>query len=77
MPDSYYRRVVRESLGATLGPLDSYGTGIIFTPKEERAVDAIKELFAMQAAQKGLKVIGWRSVKTGNSYLHLKYLISL
>ena len=65
MPDSYYRRAVAESIGVTLGPINSYGTGIIFTPKENDSFDALKELFAMQAAQRGLKVIGWRSVKTG------------
>ena len=65
MPDSYYRKVVKEELGKDLGPLNSYGSGIIFTPRSESAVKAIKEIFQAQAERQGLEVIGWRHVQTG------------
>ena len=66
MPDGYYRRVVKESLGVKLGPLNSYGTGIVFLPKPDAALNALKEIFESQAKQRGLKVIGWRSIDTGH-----------
>ena len=66
MPDSYYRRVVKESLGVKLGPLNSYGTGIVFLPQPDAALNALKEIFESQAKQRGLKVIGWRSIDTGH-----------
>ena len=65
MPDSFYRRKVQETLGVTLGPQDSYGSGIVFTPKSDVGVAAIKEIFESQAKQRGLKVIGWRPIETG------------
>ena len=65
MPDKFYRRVVAEKLGEVLGPLNSYGAGIVFTPKSEQGVVAIKEIFEAQANQRNLKVIGWRSIDTG------------
>lgn len=65
MPHDYYTRVVSESIGAKLGLPDSYAAGIVFTPKSDVAVDSIKEIFAAQAAQRGLRVIGWRSLATG------------
>jgi glutamate synthase (NADPH) large chain len=67
MPDSFYRRKVQETLGITLGPQDSYGSGIVFTPKSDAGVNAIKEIFESQAQQRGMKVIGWRPIATGNS----------
>lgn len=68
MPDAFYRRKVSESLGITLGPQDSYGSGIVFTPKSDAGVNAIKEIFLSQAKQRGMKVIGWRPIETGNFY---------
>ena len=56
-------------LGAQLGPLNSYGTGIVFTPKSDASVAAIKEIFEAQVIQRGMKVIGWRSIETDNSAL--------
>jgi glutamate synthase domain-containing protein 1 len=67
MPDSFYRRKVQETLGVTLGPQDSYGSGIVFTPKSDAGVNAIKEIFESQAQQRGMKVIGWRPIATGKS----------
>ena len=49
-----------------MGAPNSYGAGIIFTPKADAAVAAIKEIFEMQAKQRGLKVLGWRPIKTDN-----------
>lgn len=69
MPDSFYRRVVKETIGAELPPLNGYGTGIVFTPKGDDAVAAIKEIFEMQVKQRGFDVIGWRSIPTDNSAL--------
>lgn len=66
MPDSFYRSAVGKSLGVTLGPLGSYGCGIVFTPKNEAAVNAIKGIFSTQVEERGLKVIGWRKVETGS-----------
>ena len=67
MPDTFYRRVVKETIGKELGPLNSYGTGIVFTPKPDSSVDAIKEIFASQCSMRGLEVIGWRGIQTDNS----------
>lgn len=65
MPHDFYSRKVSETLGLNLGPQDSYGTGIVFTPKSDAAVTAIKEIFEAQAKQRGMKVIGWRPIETG------------
>ena len=67
MPDSFYRRKMQETAGVTLGPQDSYGSGIVFTPKSDAGVSAIKEIFESQAQQRGMKVIGWRPIATGKS----------
>jgi hypothetical protein len=42
--------------------------GILFTPKSDEAVAAIREIFASQAEQRGLKVIGWRPIETGTHF---------
>jgi hypothetical protein len=65
MPHDFYSRKVSETLGLNLGPQDSYGTGIVFTPKSDAGVSAIKEIFEAQAKQRGMKVIGWRPIETG------------
>ena len=65
MPDSYYRRVLKESQGVSLGPINSYGTGIIFTPKSDDAVAAIKDIFESKAKQFGMNIVAWRSIETG------------
>ena len=65
MPDSYYRRVLKETQGVILGPINSYGTGIIFTPKSDEAVVAIKDIFESKAKQFGMNVLSWRSIETG------------
>lgn len=65
MPDSYYRRVLKESQGIDLGPINSYGTGIVFTPKANEGVIAIKEIFESKAKQYGMNILGWRSIETG------------
>jgi glutamate synthase domain-containing protein 1 len=67
MPHAFYSRVFAEATGTKLGAPNSYGAGIIFTPKADAAVAAIKEIFEMQAKQRGLKVLGWRPIKTDNS----------
>jgi len=69
MPDSFFRRVVKEETGKVLGPLNSYGAGIIFTPKNDAAVNSLKEIFSVQAMRQGMEVIGWRALKTDNSSL--------
>ena len=65
MPDTFYRQVVQEELGVTLGPLNSYGTGLLFTPHAEESVTAIKNIFELQVEQLGMKVLGWRTIVTG------------
>jgi glutamate synthase (NADH) len=65
MPDAYYRRVFKEETGVTLGPMNSYGAGIVFMSKNDAAFGAIKDIFDTQAQQRGLKVLGWRTIKTG------------
>ena len=67
MPHAFYSRVFAEATGTKLGAPNSYGAGIVFTPKSDAAVAAIKEIFEAQAKQRGLKVLGWRSVQTDNS----------
>ena len=69
MPHAYYSRVFAEATGKKLGAPNSYAAGIIFAPKADVAMDAIKEIFAAQAQQRGLKVLGWLPVKTDNSAL--------
>jgi glutamate synthase domain-containing protein 1 len=64
MPHSYYTKVVKESLQKDLGPINSYGTGIMFLPKDPKAREAIKDTFLYQVESIGFKVIGWRQIKT-------------
>jgi glutamate synthase (NADPH/NADH) large chain len=65
MPDSFFRKQVKELLNYDLGPLGSYGCGIVFTPKSDAAVNAIKDVFKAHANQCGFKIIGWRKIETG------------
>ena len=65
MPHTYYQTQVQKSLGITLKELGSYGCGIVFTPKADVSVAAIKSIFEAQASSCGLKVLGWRSIETG------------
>jgi glutamate synthase domain-containing protein 1 len=70
MPHSYYSKVVKEELGKELGPLHSYGTGIVFLPSNStEKVAKFKELFSNQSQQLGYKVIGFRTLATDNSSL--------
>ncbi len=69
MPDSYYRKVMQEECKVTLGPMNSYGTGIVFLPKTEKGAEAAVEIFESEARSLGLKILGWRDVKTDNSAL--------
>ena len=69
MPHSYYRRVMQEECKVTLGPMNSYGTGIVFLPKTEKGAEAAAEIFESEARSLGMKVLGWRDVKTDNSSL--------
>jgi glutamate synthase (NADPH/NADH) len=69
MPDAFYRRKMKETQGVTLGPLNSYGTGILFTPHSDESVKSLKQIFEDQARQLGMNIIGWRSVETDNSEL--------
>ena len=65
MPDSFYRAAVKQSLGYTLGPIGSYGTGIVFLPHASAGVAAVKSIFEAQVIERGFKVIGWRKIETG------------
>ena len=69
MPHEFYSKKVTKELNLNLGPMGSYGTGIIFTPKSSKAFQAIKDIFLAQSLQSGVKVIGWRTIKTDNSSL--------
>lgn len=69
MPDSYYRRALNDELNIELGPLNSYGTGIVFTPKSNESLDAIKSIFEDQVTQLGHRIIGWRKIVTYNHAL--------
>ena len=69
MPYSFYQKKVKEELNIDLGPANSFGTGIIFTPKNDVSVDAIKAVFKEQAQSQGLEVLGWRDIETDNSAL--------
>ena len=74
MPDSFYRTAVKQSLGYTLGPLGSYGTGIVFLPHASAGVTAVKSVFEAQVIERGFKVIGWRKIETG-VYAHHMYIL--
>jgi hypothetical protein len=54
-----------------------YILGILFTPKSDEAVAAIKEIFASQAEQRGLKVIGWRPIETGMHFFPMFMSINI
>jgi glutamate synthase domain-containing protein 1 len=68
MPHTYYQRVVKETIGAELGSANSYGAGIIFMPKSDKAAESIKKVFEAQCEGYGFKVIGWRPIVTGMIY---------
>lgn len=65
MPDTFYRRVLNEDMGVELGPLNSFGTGIVFTPHADTSYDAVRSIFEEQVTQRGIRVLGWRKIKTG------------
>lgn len=69
MPDSFYRTEIKKLNGTTLGPIGSFGCGIVFTPKADAGYKAIVEIFEAQVLSRGLKVIGWRKIETDNSAL--------
>lgn len=69
MPHDFYVNAVQIELGKELGPLNSYGTGLIFTPQSNSSVSQFKELFEAQVSQQGFQVIGWRKLQTDNSAL--------
>lgn len=67
MPHSFYSRVVKQELGKELGPINSYGAGIVFMPQSQVSVDVVKRVFREQCETYGFKVIGWRHIQTGDS----------
>jgi glutamate synthase (NADH) len=65
MPHEFYSQVVKEEIGQQLGPMNSYGCGLIFVPRQEDTVKYFQEVFQSQADRLGFKVLGWRTLKTG------------
>ena len=67
IPDSYYRKKYIPELS----PSTSYGTGIIFIPKDTSSTieNSVKELFEQQSILRGLKMIKWVEVEVDNSQI--------
>lgn len=69
MPHSFMRKVAKEELGLTLPPDGEYGVGIIFTGKNDASEAIAKDLVVTTAKQRGLEVLGWRTLPVDNSDL--------
>ncbi len=67
MPHGFFAERMRAELGKELGPLHSYGTGLVFAPQNDHSVQFLKDLFESQVLQQGFHVIGWRKLQTGAS----------
>mmetsp|Transcript_22493 Transcript_22493/g.35526 ORF Transcript_22493/g.35526 Transcript_22493/m.35526 type:complete len:1556 (-) Transcript_22493:190-4857(-) len=66
MPDSFLRAAMAAE-GVTLPPLGQYGAGNVFLPKgDAAAIERAKAIFERVARQRGLKVVGFRTVPTDN-----------
>src|SRR5688572_22012864 len=62
-PDRFLRKVVPFALPAA----GTYGTGLVFLPRDVRDRDAIKDLIARIVDEEGQSLLGWREVPVDNS----------
>src|SRR5204863_1438039 len=61
-PDRFFRTVVPFSLPDP----GSYGSGLVFLPRDERDRESIRNLIAAVVDQEGAKLQGWRDVASDN-----------
>jgi glutamate synthase (ferredoxin) len=65
-PDAFLRRVAR-SAQITLPAPGSYGTGLVFLPRDPNQRARCEETFARIIAEEGQKLLWWRDVPTDDS----------
>jgi glutamate synthase domain-containing protein 1 len=61
-PDKFFRKAVPFSLPDP----GSYGSGLVFLPRDERDRASIRNLIATVVEQEGAKLLGWRDVPSDN-----------
>jgi glutamate synthase (ferredoxin) len=61
-PDKFFRKAVPFSLPDP----GSYGSGLVFLPRDERDRTSIRNLIATVVEQEGAKLLGWRDVPSDN-----------
>jgi len=61
IPDAFMRNV-SSSEGITLPPVEDYGVGMVFLPRESNDAGRCERLFEDAVALLGQKVLGWRDV---------------
>lgn len=70
MPDSFMRSKAKECLGFELPKLGKYAVGNVFFPPANRdAMKSCKNIIENLIKERGMNVIGWRSVPVDNSML--------
>ena len=62
MPDSFMRRVAKESLSVELPEAGSYAVGNVFLPTDEALAQKCREVFAQHLVSADLSLVGWREV---------------
>ena len=62
-PDRFFRKVVP----FTLPPAGSYGSGLVFLPRNGRDREAIRAVMTRIIDEEGADLLGWRAVPTDNA----------
>ena len=62
-PDRFFRKV----LPFTLPPAGSYGSGLVFLPRDERDREAIRAVMTRIIGEEGADLLGWRAVPSDNA----------
>ena len=64
LPEAFLSRVAKESPGINLPPVDHYGCGIVFLPRDQAERAHCKAQVEGIIAAKGLACLGWRALPT-------------
>lgn len=67
IPHEFYKEQC-SAIGFELPESGMYGTGLIFSPDDER-IEIFKTIFEGVIRQEGLALLGWRKVPTDNSWI--------
>src|SRR5215470_16476387 len=68
MPDRFLRRECAR-IGFTLPPVNEYGAGLVFLPREPMQADKVRAIFHSIVDDEGQRLLGWRNVPFDDSAL--------